>query len=126
MNPYPDPGGVTTVRTHQPRPEWVPPLSRGRRCSLGRQEIAARRLPLFHGQPLQPCSNNPSARLACDETSTEVHAIHPPGLALTCNPRMERGSSGLNSELRTPPLPATHVRAGTGHRALTRNYATDR
>jgi hypothetical protein len=67
----------------------------------------------------------PISEAADNETSTEVHAIHPPGLALTCSPRMERGPSGLNPELRTPPLPATHVRAGTGHRALARNYATD-
>src|SRR5215211_2024098 len=28
---------------------------------------------------------------------------------------MGRGSLGFSPELRTPPLPATHVRAGTGH-----------
>src|ERR1035437_8553514 len=33
---------------------------------------------------------------------------------------MERGPLDLNPELRTPPLPATHVRAGTGHRVLAR------
>src|SRR5450759_3590235 len=38
---------------------------------------------------------------------------------------MEQGPLGLNSELRTPPLPAAHVRAGTGHRVLARNYTTD-
>src|SRR5450759_3861990 len=38
---------------------------------------------------------------------------------------MEQGPLGLNPELRTPPLPATHVRAGTGHRVLARNYTTD-
>jgi hypothetical protein len=42
-----------------------------------------------------------------------AHA-HPSGLPLTCDPRTERESLGLNPELRTPPLPATHVRAGTG------------
>src|SRR5664280_1786106 len=67
----------------------------------------------------------PINEAADNETSTEVHAIHPSGLALTCDPRMERGPSGLNSELRTPPSPAAHVRAGTGHRAPARNYATD-
>src|SRR5674476_1054767 len=39
---------------------------------------------------------------------------------------MEQGPLGLNPELRTPPLPATHVRAGTGHRVLARNYTTDK
>src|SRR5450759_1779091 len=38
---------------------------------------------------------------------------------------MEQGPSGLNPELRTPPLPATHVRVGTGPRVLARNYTTD-
>src|SRR5664280_2439655 len=38
---------------------------------------------------------------------------------------MEQGPLGLNPELRTPPLPATHVRAGTGHRVRARNYTTD-
>lgn len=68
-------------------------------------------------QPISEAHNN--------ETSTEVHAIHPSGLALTCSPRMERGPSGLNPELRTPPLPVTHVRAGRGQRARTSNYTTD-
>src|ERR1035437_4561141 len=38
---------------------------------------------------------------------------------------MEQGPLGLTPELRTPPLPATHVRVGTGHRVLARNYTTD-
>ncbi len=60
-----------------------------------------------------PCTplERPISKVRIHETSTEVHAIHPSGLALTCSPRMERGPSGLNPELRTPPLPATHVRA---------------
>lgn len=29
---------------------------------------------------------------------------------------------GLSPELRTPPLPATHVRVGTSHRKRTRGY----
>jgi hypothetical protein len=64
-----------------------------------------------------PCTplERPISKVRFNETSTEVHAIHPSGLALTCSPRMERGPSGLNPELRTPPLPAAHVRAGTGH-----------
>ena len=45
--------------------------------------------------------------------------VHPPGLSLTRNPRMEQGPFGLNPGLRTPQLPTTHARAGTGHRAQT-------
>jgi hypothetical protein len=44
--------------------------------------------------------------------------VHPSGLPLAdrvhLNPRMERGPLGFSPELRTPPLPATHVRVGTG------------
>ena len=88
-------------------------------------QIPDRRLPLPNGQPLHPARNIPSCGARINEASTEVHAIHPSGLPLACDPRMERGPLGLYPELRTPPLPATHVRAGTGHRALARNYATD-
>ncbi len=41
-------------------------------------------------------------------------ASHPSGLPLACGPRTDRRPSGFFPELRTPPLPATHVRAGTG------------
>ena len=39
--------------------------------------------------------------------------VHPSGLPLACDSRMERSSLGVYSELHTPPLPATHVGAGT-------------
>jgi hypothetical protein len=48
--------------------------------------------------------------------------VRPPDLPLTCDPRVERGPLGLNPGLRTPRLPTTHARAGTGHRALTWDY----
>ena len=38
--------------------------------------------------------------------------VHPPGLPLTHSPRMDQGPLRLSPELRTPPLPATHVRGG--------------
>jgi len=50
----PDPVGITTFHTHEIRPGWVPPVSRGRRCSPSRQKIPDRRLPLHNGQPLHP------------------------------------------------------------------------
>ena len=55
---------------------------------------------------------NPSARLTHNETSTEVHAIHPSGLPLARDPWMVQGSFGFPPELRTPPLPATHAEGG--------------
>src|SRR6478752_4437635 len=121
----PDPDGVTTFRAHELRPGRVPPVSRGRRCST-RSASNPRPAPAASQRPApKPHLDQPIGGDAFNETSTEVHAIHPSGLALTCGPRMEREPLGLNPELRTPPLPATHVRAGTDHRAPARNYATD-
>ncbi len=39
----------------------------------------------------------PTCAAPDNETSTRVHAIHPSGLPLTCNPRVERGPSGFPS-----------------------------
>jgi hypothetical protein len=66
-----------------------------------------------------PCTppGTPSARLTHNETSTEVHAIHPSGLPLARDSRMEQGSFGFPSELRTPPLPASTPRVGPSHQA---------
>lgn len=38
--------------------------------------------------------------------------VHPSGLPLTRSPRMAQGPLRLSPELRTSPLPATHVRGG--------------
>ena len=48
-----------------------------------------------------------------------------PDLLLACGPRMERALLGFFPELRTPQLPATHVRAETGHHTLVRGYTFD-
>jgi len=54
----PDPDGVTTFRTYELRPGWVPPIPRGRRCSPGRPMVFDRRLPLPNGQPLHPAGTS--------------------------------------------------------------------
>jgi hypothetical protein len=61
-----------------------------------------------------PRQRNPSAELTLTRRHQGFTHVHPSGLPLTCGPRMEREPLGLNPELRTPPLPATHVRAETG------------
>jgi hypothetical protein len=61
-----------------------------------------------------PRSDIPSPGLTLTRRHQGFAHAHPSGLPLTCDPRTGRGSLGLNPELRTPPLPATHVRAGTG------------
>jgi len=59
-------------------------------------------------------AEHPSSGAQLDEASLRVHCIHPSGLPLACVPRMERAPLGFSPELRTLPLPATHVRVGTG------------
>ena len=75
--------------------------------------VPGQRLPLPSGQSLHPAPA-PHRGVALHEAATEVHAIHPPGLPLACSPRMGQGTLGLSPVLRTPPLPATHDRAGPG------------
>ena len=50
----PDPDGVSTFRTSEIRPGWVPSLPRGRRCSPRPDAVPGRRLPLPGGQSLHP------------------------------------------------------------------------
>lgn len=82
-----------------------------RRCST-RPTGNPRPTPAASQRPALCPAWNPSARLTRNETSTEVYAIHPSGLPLARDPRMEQGSFGFPPELRTPPLPATHAEGG--------------
>ena len=85
--------------------------------------VAACRFPAASPCTPAPLSIYPGLTLTrCHQRFTHVH---PSGLPLTRRPRMDQGQPRLSPELRTPPLPATHVRAGTSHRALARNYVTD-
>ena len=84
-----------------------------------------RHLPLLSGQSLHPAITTHLARFTHNETSAEVHVIHPSGLPLARNPRMEResfgcpfGSAYRRYQRRTP-------RAEPGYRALTWNYTAD-
>jgi hypothetical protein len=110
----PDPDGVSTFHMRKLRPGWAPPMPRGRRCSHGWQGAPNRRLPLLNGQSLHPAPCIPPARLTLTRRHRRFTCVCPSGLPLAGDPRVERRPLGLNPELRTPPLPAAHVRAGTG------------
>jgi hypothetical protein len=56
----------------------------------------------------------PSPRALGNEASAGVHSRSPVRSSPRLRPRMERARSGFFPELRTPQLPATHVKAGTG------------
>jgi hypothetical protein len=120
----PDPNGVSTFRTHEIRPGWVPSLPRGMRCPHGRHGIPGRRTPPFNGEVPGPRHINPPSGASFNEASTRVHALHPSGLLLACDPRMEREPLGFSPELHTPPLPATHVKVETGMLDTCLSYVT--
>ena len=89
------------------------PFTPGRRCSPDRLSSPA-------GACRSPAAS-PALRLPhsiAEANFTRHHQgfirIHPSGLPLTCSRRMARRPLGLNFELHTPPLPVTHVGAGTG------------
>lgn len=104
----------STFHTYELRPGWVPSRPRGRRCSHGWLRISSRRLPHPSGNVPTPrcCFHRP--RLNVTRHHRGFTCVHPSGLPLACSPRMEQGPLGFSPELRTPPLPATHVRVGTG------------
>jgi hypothetical protein len=87
----PDPDGVSTFRTRELRPGWVPSIPRGRRCSSGLATITSPRLPHLSGTSLDPATTIHPCEALLDEASTRVQAIHPSGLPLACGSRMERG-----------------------------------
>ncbi len=122
----PDLNGVATFHTHEIRPGWAPPIPRQRRCSYGRNTIsrpppaAFQRRGCYH--PTGPSHPRGSGLRGIKQGFTPfARPVFPSPVA----PGMERGPLGLNPELRTPPLPATHVRTGTGHGTLARSYTLD-
>jgi hypothetical protein len=122
----PDRNGVATFHTHEMRPGWAPPIPRQRRCSYGRNPISRPPPAAFqrHGcyHPTGPSHPRGSPLRGIKQGFTPfARPVFPSPVA----PGMERGPLGLNPELRTPPLPATHVRTGTGHGTLARSYTLD-
>ena len=118
--PRPDRDGVTTFRTHELRPGWVPPVPRGRRYS-SRSTKALQPAPAASLR-LVPTPRNsiPSRGAELDEASTRVQAIHPSGLPLACGRRMEQRALGL------PPSFEPHrLSTDDAHRGGDRPSSTD-
>jgi hypothetical protein len=86
------------------------------RTAVVTRPTASLRPPPAALQRQRPCTpaRFPSSEALLHEASLRVHCIHPSGLPPACGSRMERAPLGFLPELRTPPLPATHVRVGTG------------
>ena len=99
----------------------VPPIPRGRRCSPGRPMVFDRRLPLPNGQPPHPAGTSHRAEHQMTRPQRRFTQFTRPVFPSPVAPGMEQGPLGFYPELRTPPLPATHVRVETGlkHRPRT-------
>ena len=110
----PDPNGVSTFRTLRDTTGVGAPYTPGT-AVLTRPAAGPQPAPAASQRPVPaPRRHIPSAGLRMTRHQRGFTSIHPSGLPLACGPRMERAPLGLSPELRTPPLPATHVRAGTG------------
>ena len=74
--------------------------------------------------PSTPPTTSHQAKLTHNKTSTEVHAIHPSGLPLARNPRMEQGSFGFPLGFAPRCYQRRTPRAGPGLRARAWDYAS--
>lgn len=113
--------GVSTFRACEIRPGWAPSMPRGGGVHPGGVKHPPGACRLTAARPL-PRSRVPPAGASLTRRHRGFTGVRPSGLPLACHPRVERGSLGFFPELRTQPLPATHVQAGTGLRTRTRDY----
>ena len=74
----------------------------GSRAHIGRMPCPTDACRFSTASPYTPLQQ-PTGGATNYEASTKVHAIHPSGLPLACNPRMERGPSGVPSIGSGPP-----------------------
>lgn len=114
----PDPDRIVTFHTAETRPARVLSVPRGNGVHHGRLLVTGRRSPLHSGQPY-PQRYISSPRVSMTRHQREFACAHPSGLPLACDPRMKREPLGFSPELRTPPLPATHVKVETDHEHFT-------
>ena len=92
----PDLGGVTTFRTCELQPGWVPSLPRGRRCSSRPSRFLDRRLPLYRGQSLDPAPASHRAGLCMTRHQREFKQFTRPTFPSPVAARMERAALGLS------------------------------
>ena len=103
------------------RPGWAPSMPRGDGVLPGGVNHPPGAYRISAVRPA-PCSRIPPAGSYLTRRHRGFTVVRPSGLPLACRPRVEQGLLGFSPELRTPPLPATHVQVETGHRTRTRDY----
>ena len=111
-NNGPDPDGTSVFRTHETQLGLGALYTRGQRCSRDRHTspVAARRFSASPCHPARSAGRGMSQLRGINEGSWSSRGQPSPHL---CHPG-KAGGLGFVSELRTRPLPAAHVRAGTG------------
>jgi hypothetical protein len=94
---------------------WTSSIPRGQRCSHGRDWSTTAACRITTASSLSPRYCIPTRRVVLTRHHQGFPVSHPmPNLPLTCRPRTGQGPLGFPRELRTQPLPATHVTVGTG------------
>jgi hypothetical protein len=93
----PGPHIVSTFRTSKSQPDWVPSLPRSH--AVLSQPVRSLRPPLApsaRGRPYRPGVHPISRSCLLRGVIKGFTRVHPPGLPLACNPRMERELPGLD------------------------------
>ena len=116
----PDHDGVSAFRTCEQRPEWAPSIPRDQRCSHEPGVMPGPPLAAFQRHGSYTPAQLPSIRGHCmTGHQSRVQVLRPPGLPLTCSPRMTRAPLGFNPRLRTHAS-RTHARTpGQGQASST-------
>ena len=92
---------------------WVPSIPRGRRCPHGRECSTTAACRITAACPCLSGTANPARTVMLTRHPQGFPDSHPiPRLPLACGPWAGAGTLGLSRELRTRPLPATHVTGG--------------
>jgi hypothetical protein len=105
--------GVSMFRTNEIRVGPGASCAPGLRCSHSRRSCFDCRCRFSAASPaLRYFSHLPE--LPITKPHQRFTLIHPSTLPLACSPRTGRRPLGFSPRLRTPQLPVTHARAGTG------------
>lgn len=126
----PDLIGVTTFRTDEMRPGWVPSLHRGRGVRGGHVYLghSLTRIvdPSLSCPVLSPSWSAILRRLAVTMVQRRFTFVHPSGLPLACDSLMAGRPWASPPPLHTPLLSATHGKVGTGIGHLPRSSLSSR
>jgi hypothetical protein len=105
--------GVSMFRTNEIRVGSGAPFTPGLRCSHSRRKRISCRCHSSAASPaLRSFSCLPELRVTKPHQGFTL--VHPSTLPLACSLRTRQGPLGFSPRLRTPQLPMTHARAGTG------------